>query len=137
MIGIVTGNIRLCASCGSSFTADPTQAVRFSLLNKELEISNDSLLINSKDSYTIMPDQFVRFMVNNKEYMLVNQQFVKNSRGLLMVNGNDNKQLNFTDIRVADRNDYLLAKSQLIPGEGIVVPYIHKLEAGLVKVAVQ
>jgi len=116
---------------------DPQQGIRFSLLDKDLKVISDSLVRNSRESYTLRANQFIRFEIKNKEYMLVNQQFVKNSRGLLMVNGNEKQQLNFTDIRVVDRNDYLLTKSQVIPGEGVIVPYIHKLEAGLIKVTMQ
>jgi hypothetical protein len=68
--------------------------------------------------------------------MLLGQQFVKKSRGLLMVNANDAQQLIYTDLKVSDRNDYLLSKSQVIAQEGIIIPYIHKLEAGLIKITI-
>jgi hypothetical protein len=112
------------------------QGIRFSLLNKALGIENDSLVSNTKDSYTIKGDQFIRFAVNSNEYMLLGQQFVKKSRGLLMVNANDAQQLIYTDLKVSDRNDYLLSKSQVIAQEGIIIPYIHKLEAGLIKITI-
>lgn len=110
------------------------QGIRFSLLDKGLNIINDSLVPNTKDSYTIKADQFIRFAVNNKEYMLLGQQFVKKSRGLLMVNTNDTQQLIYTHLIVNDRNDYLLSKSQIIAHAGIIIPYRHKLEAGLIKI---
>ena len=116
---------------------DPQQGVRFSLLDKDLKIINDSLVGNSKDSYTLKTNPYKRFEVNNKSYLLLKQEFVKNSRGLLMINANDKQQLTYTDLRVVGRNDYLLGKSQVIPGEGIIIPYIHKLEAGLVKITME
>lgn len=112
------------------------QGIRFSLLDKGLNIVNDSLVPNTKDSYTIKADQFIRFAVNSKEYMLLGQQFVKKSSGLLMVYANDTKQLMYTDLKVNDRNDYLLSKSQVIAQEGIIIPYTHKLEAGLIKITI-
>jgi hypothetical protein len=116
---------------------DPQEGVRFSLLDQDLKIISDSLVRNTKDSYTLKASPYKRFEVNNKQYMLVGQQFVKNSRGLLMINGNEKQQLTYTDLRVVDRNDYLLSKSQVVPGEGIIIPYIRKLEAGLVKVTME
>jgi hypothetical protein len=113
------------------------QGVRFSLLDKGLEITSDSLVANTKDYYTIKADQFIHFAVNNKEYMLLGQQFVKKNKGLLMVNTNDQQQLIYTDLSVNGRNNYLLTKYQLIPQKGIIVPYVHKLEAGLIKITVE
>lgn len=116
---------------------DPQQDVRFTLLDQDLKIISDSLVRNSKDSYTLKAGTYKRFEVNNKQYMLLGQQFVKNSRGLLMINANGKQQLTYTDLRVVDRNDYLLGKSQVITGEGIIIPYIHKLEAGLLKIIME
>jgi hypothetical protein len=113
------------------------QGIRFSLLDTALTITSDSLVANSKDYYSIKADQFIRFAVNNKEYMLLGQQFVKRSKGLLLVNANDVQQLLYTDLRVNDRNDYLLSKSRIIPQKGIIIPYIHKLEAGLIKISME
>jgi hypothetical protein len=116
---------------------DAFQGVRFSLLDKALETTSDSLVANTKDYYSIKADQFIRFAVNNKEYMLLGQQFVKRSKGLLMVNTNDQQQLIYTDLSVNSRNNYLLAKYQLIPHKGIIIPYVYKLEAGLIKITVE
>jgi hypothetical protein len=122
---------------GSAESWDPYRGVRFSLLDKDLKIISDSLIANTKDSYTINTDRFIRFALNNKEYMLLGQQFVKRSRGLLLVNANNTNQLIYTDIRANPRNDYLLSKLQRIPQKGIIIPYVHKLEAGLVKITVE
>jgi hypothetical protein len=116
---------------------DAYRGIRFSLLDKELNIISDSLVPNTKDYYTLKADQFIHFKVNQREYMLLGQQFAKRSRGLLMVNSNDKQQLIYRDVRVMHRNDYLLSKSQLIPQKGIIIPYLHKLEAGLIKITLE
>lgn len=116
---------------------DAFQGVRFSLLDKGLEIISDSLVANTKDYYTIKADQFIRFAVNNKEYMLLGQQFVNKNKGLLMVNANEQQQLIYTNLSVNSRNDYLLSKSQTIAHQGIIIPYRHKLEAGLIKITME
>ena len=54
-----------------------------------------------------------------------------------MVNTNDAGQLIYTDVRVLDRNSYLLPKAQIIPQKGIIIPYTRKLEAGLVKITME
>jgi hypothetical protein len=116
---------------------DAYRGIRFSLLDKELAIKSDSLVPNTKDSYTLKADQFIQFKIRQKEYMLLGQQFGRKSRGLFMVNTNDENRLIYTDVRVIDRNDYLLSKSQLIPRQGIIIPYLHKLEAGLIKITIE
>ncbi len=113
------------------------QGIRFSLLDSDFMIAADSLMSNAKDSYTIKPDKFIRFAFNKKEYLMLEQQFVKKSRGLLLVNTNDTHQLLFTDLKVMDRNDYLLPKAQVIPQKGIIIPFTRKLEAGLVKITME
>ncbi len=119
---------------GSAYTDEI--GVRFSLLNKEFAITSDSLVPNTKDAYTIIADQYTRFDVNNKEYLLVAQQFFQSKKGLLMVNSNDSNQLNYNYVKVYERYNYLLKKARLIPGQGILVPYLHRREAGLIKIAV-
>jgi hypothetical protein len=116
---------------------DPSRGIRFSMLDKELAIISDSLVSNTKDSYTLQADQFIHFKIKQKEYMLLKQQFGRKSRGLFMVNANDANRLIYSDVRVMDRNDYLLSKFQLIPQKGIIIPYMYKLEAGLIKITVE
>ncbi len=118
----------------SSYT---NSGIRFSLLDKDFKIIDERLVSNTKNSFTIRPGQFTRFDLNNREYMLVGQRFFNKINGLLMVNSNNEGQLVYTDVRVNDRNDYLLSKSQVIPGKGIIIPYIHGLEAGLLKITIE
>ncbi len=109
--------------------------IRFSFLDKNFKIINDTLVSNSRSSYTIQTGKFARFHANDKEYMLVGQRFFRKSNGLLMVSSDD-KHLIFTDVRVNDRNDYLLSKANITP-QGIIVPYIHRREAGLVRITIE
>ncbi len=116
---------------------DPDQAIRFSLLDKNYKITSDSLVPNSKNSYTIKPDQFARFAAGNKDYLLVGQLFSGKNKGLLMINVNNSDQLTYTDVRVNDRNNYLLSKAKVIPDKGIIIPYTYKRELGLIKIMIE
>jgi hypothetical protein len=111
--------------------------IRFSLLDKDLKIASDSLIPNTKDSYTVIPDHYTRFEINNKEYLLVTQQFFRRKKGLLLVNSNEAHKLVYTYVRVNERYNYLLTKSRVIPKQGILVPYLYKREAGLIKIKVE
>jgi hypothetical protein len=126
---------KMTASSGSSYSDEI--GVRFSLLNKDFTIASDSLVPNTKNSYTILSDQYTRFEVNNKEYLLVAQQFFRNKKGLLMVNTNESNQLNYTYAKVKEQYNYLLKKARVIPKQGILVPYLHRREAGLIKIVVE
>ena len=116
---------------------DLGQAIRFSLLDKNYKITSDSLVPNTKNSYTIKPDQFIRFGAGNKEYLLVGQLFSGKNKGVLMINTNDTDQLIYSDVRVNDRNNYLLSKAKVIPDKGIIIPYTYKRELGLIKIMIE
>lgn len=120
-----------------SFSDNPVSGVQFSLLDESLTIANDSLVTNTKDAYTLNASQFVMFSAGNKEYLLVGQQFTKRSTGLLLVNSNEAGRLIYTDVRVNPRNGYLLSKAKAIPQQGIIIPYIQKREAGLIKITIE
>jgi len=114
---------------------DPRQYIRFSLLDKNFKIINDTLVSNSKSLYTIQTGKFARFHANEKEYMLIGQRFFRRSNGLLLVNS-DGGHLLYTNIRVNDRNHYLVSKANISP-HGIIVPYIHRREAGLERITLE
>lgn len=120
----------------SRYTApgDSKLAVRFSLLDKDLKITSDSLMANNKNAHTIQPDNIAGFSANNKSYMLIGQRFYKKSNGILMVSSDANN-LVYTDVRVNNRNEYILSQSEIIP-RGVVIPYTYKREAGLVKITI-
>lgn len=112
------------------------QDVRFSLFNKDFKVIDDSLISNAKNSYTLRADKFIRFSIDKKEYLLIGQKFVRKSNGLLLVHANTQQKLIYTDIRVNEKNDYLISEAQLVPGKGIVVPYIYKREAGIIRILI-
>jgi hypothetical protein len=87
---------------------------------------------NNKNAYTLQPDNSTIFSAGNKSHMLIGQRFFKKSNGLLLVNSHANNLI-YTDVRVNNRNDYMLPQSKIIP-QGVVIPYTHKREAGLVKI---
>lgn len=120
---------------GSAYTDEV--GVRFSLLDKTFAITSDSLVPNTRDAYTILPDQYTRFEVNRKEYLLVAQQFFQNKKGLLLVNRDDNERLMYRYVKVQERYNYLLKKARPVADKGILVPYLHRREAGLVKIKVE
>ncbi len=111
--------------------------VRFSLLNTSLDIVADTLVKNTKDSYTIKDDQSTRFELGGKEYLLVAQQFFQRKNGLLLVSADDANQLRYDFLRVSERNKYMVSKSKNIPGQGIVIPYVHKREVGFIKISMK
>ncbi len=113
---------------------DMRQPVRFTLLDKNFLIVRDSLVSNANDAYSIHAHNFLHFHAGEKQYMLVGQQFRQKSHGLLMVEPDD-KKLKFTNVRVYDRNDYLLSKARLVP-DGVLIPYRHRKEAGLVRITI-
>ncbi len=112
--------------------AVPT-AVRFSLLDESLKVASDSLFANDKEKYNLEPGRFTRFKANNKSYLLVAQHFTGNRKGLLLVSGSAGNLLETADVRVNDRYDYMLTQLQPISEAAVIMPYIEKREAGLVK----
>ena len=120
-----------------NYKDDQQIAVRFSMLDKKLKLTSDSLVPNNKTTYSIQPDQFTFFQAHNNNYMLVAQRFLKKSNGLLLVSNNDEKHLHFRDLIVNDWNNYLVSLSKIIPEKGIIMPFIHKQEAGLIKITME
>lgn len=118
-------------------TYSDEMGVRFSFLDKNFKITEDSLMANTKDSYTIRPDSYTRFNAKNKQYLLVSQLFFRRKNGLLLVNTDDNNKLEYNYVRVNERYNYLLSKSKNIPEEGIIIPYLRRREAGLIKISIE
>ena len=115
---------------------DELMGIRFSLLDKNFNIASDSFISNKRDSYTVKANLFTRFAVNNKEYLLVGQLFSRRKNGLLLVNGGEDKKLIYHYVRVNEKFHYLLEKSRVIASQGLIMPYLHRREAGLLKITV-
>lgn len=116
---------------------DDRQGVRFSLLDKKFIIQNDSLVPNTRDSYTIKADQYTRFNINGKDHLLVAQQFYNRKNGLLMVHADDKMQLQYSYVRVHEKYKYILPMMRKISDKSIIVPYLFRREAGLIKITVE
>ncbi|MGG9963070.1 hypothetical protein [Ferruginibacter sp. SUN106] len=122
---------------GNNVSYSDEMGVRFSLLNKDFKIISDSLMPNNKDRYTIFPGQFTRFKVDSREYLMVAHQFFNRKKGLLLVTSNDTQGLGYNYLRVNERYNYMLSKSRVIPEQGIIMPYLYKREAGLIKIGIK
>lgn len=111
--------------------------IRFSLLNKNLEIENDSVVANNKKSSTLFSNEFTSFILGNKTYLLLDQLLFNRHRGLLMINEDDSHKLAYTDVRVSGKNVYLLPKARVVSNQYVIIPYTNKKEAGLIKITVE
>jgi hypothetical protein len=116
---------------------DQDPGIRFSLLNKNFTIVNEKRVANTKDAYTIRPEQFCRFTMKGKEFMIVGQRFRRKQNGLLLVSTTAEDKLEYTDIRVVVRRDYVLSKTRVIAPNTIIMPYLRKHMAGLVKISIE
>ncbi len=113
---------------------DQDPGIRFTLLHKNFTAANERRVANTKDAYTIRPEQYTRFALNGKEYMMVGQQFRRKMNGLLLVAPGTDTKLVFTDVRVNERRQYVVSKTKVIAPNCIIMPYLHKREAGLMKI---
>ncbi|MGC4104289.1 hypothetical protein [Ferruginibacter sp.] len=133
-------NNRLLASFNAmndfDYAEDQRRGVRISMLDKNLKLASDTLIKNNKDSYTLRPEDFTRFNCNGKDHLLIAQQFTGRNKGLLLISPNEMQQLSYDHLPVISRYNYLLSKAQLVPGKALLIPYLYKMDAGLVKVTV-
>ena len=118
----------------ADYAEEQLQGIRFSQLDKNLRITSDSLVNNNRDSYTLKPGQFTHFGTKNRDYLVVAQQFFTKSKGLLMISANDEQRLSYTQLPVVNHYDYLLHKARVMQQQAIIIPYLYKLEAGLIKI---
>lgn len=124
-------------NAGANSAYDDRQGVRFSFLDRSFALQHDSLVPNTKDWYTIKADQYTRFNVNGKDHLLVAQQFYNRKNGLLMVHADDKKQLQYAYVRVHEKYKYILPMMRKISDKSIIVPYLFRREAGLIKITVE
>ncbi|MGF2410690.1 hypothetical protein [Ferruginibacter sp.] len=111
--------------------------IRFSLLDKTAAILNERYEPNNKDFYSILPNKFTRFNIGDKDYLLLGQRFVNRRNGLLMAYANEEKKLDYINIGVNFRNEYLLSKCQKIGQKKIIMPYIRWRNAGLLQLTIE
>lgn len=133
--GLLLPDYRGGTGLRSALASNLTTGVRFSLLNSRFQIIRDSLVANDKPNYNIEPQHFARFYGNNKSYLLLSQHFKGNRRGLLMVEGSNENEIETTDIRVNDRYEFMLNQLQQVSDGAVIVPYVYRREAGLLKLS--
>jgi hypothetical protein len=115
---------------------DQEPGVRFSLMDKGAMLINERYVANSKNNYSLLTNKFTRFTASGKEYMLIGQRFGANKDGLLMVYSNDGIKLEYTNIGVNFRNEYILSKGQPVGQNRIIMPYTHRRFAGLLQLTI-
>lgn len=109
--------------------------VRFSVIDKEFKLVDDSVVVNQKSPVTVNGGQFANIRVENSSYLILKQDLPRRKKGLLLVSVNDRNQLTTSDIAVYDKYEYLLQNAQSIVNESLLIPYKHKSEVGLVKLS--
>lgn len=123
---------------GSSYYVDysnynQSTAVRLTLLDRQLELKTDSLIENNKKIIEVPPYPFGRFVIKDKGYLVLTQNFTVKKKGLLLLSPG-NKELSVTPLPVYDRYDYLLSQLQFTGENYFIVPFVSKMEMGLMKV---
>jgi hypothetical protein len=137
-----TGWVRLTTSVGYSYsgfafgdyTAEQIQGVRFSRLDNNFKIASDSLIRNNRNAYTLRPGQFTQMVMEDKDCLVLSQQFFTRRNGLLLISGGEDHILSYKQLPVIDHYNYLLHKAAVVPNEAVIIPYLHKLEAGLIRI---
>jgi hypothetical protein len=131
-------NNRLLASFNQPYITDNLallQNVRFSFLDRNLQLTADTLIRNNRDSYTLNPEDFYRFEINNRSYLLMGQLF-RRVRGLLMIQNNEAGPLACDHLPVIGRYNYMLSKAAMVSAKAVIIPYLYKDQAGLLKVII-
>lgn len=109
-------------------------AIRFSLLNAQFKLINDSIVANDKASYTLRSGQYANVMLGKKSYLFLAQTFFNKNHGLLMISENGGNYLSARDIRVFEKYEYLLPQLKAVNNEYVILPFTYKREVGLVKI---
>ena len=108
--------------------------IRFSLLNKDLKLINDSLVKNNGNYYSIDLSPFAQFRLKSIPYLLLIQNFTSNKKGLLLIRPGDNGTMVTSDINVNYRYNFLLRQLRVGEDQYFIMPYKYKGEIGLLKV---
>jgi hypothetical protein len=112
---------------------DITKSIKISLLNSRFRMVRDSFIIND-DKYPIIPDAYGNFKAGGINYLLMKQRLPSKSVGLLLVYPQNGKLVT-TDIPVYNRYEYLLPQVQETGDGSVLIPYVFKQEAGLMKLS--
>lgn len=110
-------------------------SVRFTLLNEACQVEKDSVVENKKSFDFIEPYSFAELPLHGKSCLLLVQNFSARHRGLLLMYVDAEGQLRNQDIPVMSKYTYHLSLAKAVEGDAVIVPYTHKKELGLVKIA--
>ena len=125
-------------SVSSRYTLDNNlhNRIRFSVLNDQLKTVKDSVISTKRYEYGLQPSPFSQVIINNKACLFLIQNFTGSSRGLFMISGESTgHRLVTTEISVYDKYEYLLDQLKAVNNNSVILPYLHKNEAGLVKIS--
>jgi hypothetical protein len=111
-------------------------AIRFTLLDKQFKLKEDSLVENDKKIIELPSYPFAQFRVGSKTYLVLNHNFTAKRKGLLLVTTDNNEKLYSISLPVYDRFDYLLNQLKSYKNY-FIIPYTSKNEMGLLKVTME
>jgi hypothetical protein len=114
-------------------TNDYIHITRISIMNREFKVLKNRFLTYRTDPDYKILEGYGMFEWKNRSYLLLKQQLPSKSKGLLLVTGMQNKDINVSELHVYNRYDFLLKQMQYIGNGNIIIPYINKREVGLMK----
>lgn len=119
-------------------TANPTpSAVRISVLNNELQKSQDSLVKNKGSYYKLHPAPYAQFMLQEVPYLVLVHEIVSNKKGLAVFYPNSSNKLATVLFNVYNPYNYLLHLLQPSGVNHFIVPFTYKKEIGLMKIQLE
>jgi hypothetical protein len=109
--------------------------VNFTVVNNRLKAIKDSVVSVKKFEFGIQSTPAAQVLLHNKPRLFLIQNFSESRRRLLMMSAGTAGQLAATDINVYDKYEYLLEQLQGFGNHSVILPYVHKNEAGLLKIS--
>jgi hypothetical protein len=110
-----------------------SNGIRFSIVDKDFKVVSDSVLAIDKKGFTIKTTGFGKFKSGKKNYLILEQQLPNKSTGLLLFSGSTDQKIEISELNVYNRYRYFLSQVQETEDGSALIPYIYKMEAGLMK----
>jgi hypothetical protein len=117
-------------------SAPTSGSIKFSILNNALQPIADSIELNNKKKYQLYTEDFAQFNFKESSYLILKQSFPSKGKGLLLVHGDEDK-VQTIDARVYERYDYLLPQLKQISEKEVLIPFLYKREAGIMKLKME
>lgn len=108
-------------------------SIKFSIIDDQFKEISDSAFFSNINGGALIADGFGRFRWKNKSFLLMKQQLTARNIGLVLIGSNDLFEINVTEVPVYSRYDYLISQMQQVKDGGVIMPYMNKHEAGLMK----